>query len=387
LKQSLKQKKKYKEAYLYDAKGDLSKRWFVRFALLDPITNKYKYLREYIPAAFSTLKERYSAAKEIIETLNELLYSEKLTFESYYQVKEDQEYPIDRLIDNYIKLILPSKSERSIQSYRASVLKFKNWCIINGIKDFKRTSTSVFSKYLNENYGHQNSKTFNKHLSILSSVCHDLENDIEYKIKINHFQNIKRKKELHKDPIIWPKQDLLKYFNWTKQNDLSLYILSLCVFQTFIRPSELLRLKCGTYYPTKGVLFIGKLDAKTDSSDYVTLTHELTNLINNRIANFPDDYYIFGDKFNVSIKKWHPNRVFERFSEVKSKLQLNSKCTLYRLKHTGNTILSESGADIDFIRQKNRHANKVMTENYIKVLHVKVDERAKNFPDFKNLEF
>lgn len=379
-------KSTYKLPYLYDASGDISKRWSVRFSLLNPETNKYKVIKEYIPNSIKSIKDRYSLAAEIIEHLSELLISKKLTFETYHNQKESNEYDLEELINLTIDYDLPKKL-RSKQSYRASAKKFLKWCISKNINNLKQIDKKVCSSYLNEHYGNQSPENFNKHRSILSSIFKDIEVRINYEIDCNYFKFISNRKTYKKDATIWKKSDLSTYFDWTIKNDFELYLLSRTVFETFIRPSELLRLKRINYYPSKGVLFIGKDNAKVDLSDFVTLSDDLTKLYNTAFEKLPDDFFLFSEGLKPGSKKLHSNRMFEQFKAVRERLNLKESATLYRLKHTGNSILSATGTDIELIQRKNRHSTKRMTENYIKVLHPRVDQDAKQFPDFNEVDF
>jgi len=60
----------FKLAKLFDADGDLSKRWFVYYSYVDPITAKFKRFREMLPTKAKTRVERYAAGKMRVDEIN-----------------------------------------------------------------------------------------------------------------------------------------------------------------------------------------------------------------------------------------------------------------------------------------------------------------------------
>ncbi|WP_420571912.1 hypothetical protein [Kordia sp.] len=72
---SLKGKKDYSEPKIYDAAGDLNKRWYVYYSYRDPKTNKLKRQPPIYKGAnrFKTKAERYEILMAYKQALKKLL--------------------------------------------------------------------------------------------------------------------------------------------------------------------------------------------------------------------------------------------------------------------------------------------------------------------------
>ncbi|MCX6280058.1 MAG: hypothetical protein NT004_18495 [Bacteroidetes bacterium] len=63
----------FKTAKLFDAGGDLSKRWFVFYQFISPETGKYRRFQLWVPHKILTASGRRDKGHEIIKTINNKL--------------------------------------------------------------------------------------------------------------------------------------------------------------------------------------------------------------------------------------------------------------------------------------------------------------------------
>lgn len=80
-----------------------------------------------------------------------------------------------------------------------------------------------------------------------------------------------------------------------------------------------------------------------------------------------------------SSKPWSANMLTYKFNAFRDKLHLSKGIKFYSMKHTGVTMLAESGASIRVIMDQCRHANLSATQHYLKRHAGLVNERIRDY--------
>ncbi|MEZ4854305.1 tyrosine-type recombinase/integrase [Flavobacterium sp.] len=338
----LKKKKRFSEPKIYDANGDLSKRWYVYFSfrkvedsLLERFPNNI-----YAPQNLDK-KERIEWLKTIQRNLSVLLKDGFNPYNPENKFDFDNEQEGKSIKEAFEFALNIKKSTLAVTSYKGlegRILRFEKWLEENGFKNRLITSVNkkVVTTYLNEVLITTSAKNRNNTRADISTIFSTLEqNEI---IPLNFVQKIpvlKSKPEKNKS---YSSNEETKIFDYLDKNNklLSLYVKF--ISYNFLRPVEVNRITIGDIDLNDKILKIKtKTGFKLKRIPQV-LIDELPNL-----TNYPNDAFLFGRKdFG---QYWEANETSRRndysdyFFEVKKKFGLGKDYGLYSFRHTFITKL------------------------------------------------
>ncbi|TXC76093.1 tyrosine-type recombinase/integrase [Luteibaculum oceani] len=283
--------KLYKIAKIYDAKGDLSQRWFAYFYTYDSKLNKLVRKREYVPNSLNA-EERYAALAKLVKSINKLLKEGKIINQAPKQ-KAKKEIVIESL-----ELALERKknycTHRGYLSFRNALQHLKGWLKRNA---FEKIYTTQFTKshaiqYLRGTHQKRgwSAKTYNLQLGFIKTLFEDaIERDV---IKDNPFARLKSLPMQQSEIILWNDYQKRTLANWVKENDPQLFIVVLLVYHCFIRPQEIVRLTIGDFDLGSDIIYIKGSQAKDRKSKSVTLSTQLIELLTPILRAYPKDYLL-----------------------------------------------------------------------------------------------
>ena len=139
---------KFKTAKLFDAGGDLSKRWFVYYNFLSPETGKYCRFQLWVPQKILTASGRRDKAHEIIKSINGRL---RQGFNPYAHT-ERKYTSLAVAIAYVLSLKENSCRKRTHHTYSSMVQKFNDWLISKNflnmaVDDFNYHHAQEFMDY------------------------------------------------------------------------------------------------------------------------------------------------------------------------------------------------------------------------------------------------
>jgi hypothetical protein len=153
----LKEKKKYSEPKIYDADGDLSKRWYVYFSFRKTADGPLERFPNNIYAAqHLDKKDRIQWLKTMQRNLSMLLkdginpYNPENKFE--FETEENSNQSIKEAFDFALNIKKSTLAETSYKGLEGRIQRFEKWLNENGFKDKLITSVNkkVVTSYLNE---------------------------------------------------------------------------------------------------------------------------------------------------------------------------------------------------------------------------------------------
>lgn len=332
----------YSEPKIYDAKGDLSKRWYVYFSFRNPATNK---LERQTPIYldinnYKTVAERREAAKNLQWAISRIL---KNGYNPYVTSKLEQ-LDLSYSIKDAFEFALKNKknliSENSYTDFKSRITQFKTWLGKNGIDELYNIDTitkKVVKIYLNEiaeKSSARNRNNTRSNLNILFKVLED--NEI---IKSNFIPTInvlKSNPERNKTYTSTQIKEIQKLLN--SEPVLSLMIAF--VSYNFLRPLEVCRLKIKDIDLVDKKIMVRaknkKVKVKIIPDIVFDLLPDLSNLD-------PNSYFItpfgFGCEWNtteVNKRNYFSNLFLEK---IKKPLNLGKDYGLYSFRHTFITEL------------------------------------------------
>ncbi|WP_055448558.1 tyrosine-type recombinase/integrase [Lacinutrix mariniflava] len=269
----LKIKKNYSSPKIYDANGDLSKRWYVYFSFRHPETGKLKrvtpfygdantyknkedrleILIQYRKTLLKILKQGYSPFEDNIEVENKII-SKKATSATKKETPEVLEkkstekdeapkMPIKEAFDfalNYKKQIV---GVTSIRDYNNKIHFFLKWILKNHpeIKTINGLTKKITFVFLNGILERTSARNRNNYRTVLSSIVQVLEdNEI---IDSNFIKKIPVLKSTPNRNKTYTQDKQEAIFEYLEKNDKVLLLFIKFISFNFLRPIEVCRLQ------------------------------------------------------------------------------------------------------------------------------------------------
>ncbi|HRB72450.1 tyrosine-type recombinase/integrase [Flavobacterium sp. UBA4197] len=343
-------KKQYSEPKIYNAGGDLTKRWYVYFSFRNPETGKLERQPtvELGINSFTTFKDREEAIILLRKALSYVLKSGQ--YNPFLKTTPGSSDLVEIIstnkiytISDAVKFSLPIKentlSENSYSDYRIRVKQFEKWLITNGYEKEPITAISkaVVTSFLNELLKKTSPKNRNNTRAAISQLYGVLEdNDIIPENFITKISVLKSKPKRNKTYTTTQETAIISEMQ--KTDELLLLFIKF-VSYNFLRPVEVARLK------VKDIDIIDKkIYVSTKNKEIAIkripdiLISELPNLtILNQDAWFFTPY---GYGENWDAKETNRRGTFgKRFKIVKDKLGLGDEYGMYSWRHTFITKL------------------------------------------------
>ena len=331
----------YTKPRIYDANGDLSKRWYVYFSYLNPNTNKMErqapiYLNinriESVPERRKALR----ALRDIVENTLKKGYNP-------YD-KKDNEYTEDKIININKAVELATANakatmkESSFKDYKYRLDAFLKWLCENGFenKPISSISKKTAINFLNgvlQRTSPKNRNNFRASLSIFFTFLED--NEYLNENFISKIPVLKATPQRNKTYTLKQEQELFEYLN---THDKQLLLMIKFISYNFLRPIEVCRLQI------KDINFEEKrlvVDAKNKAQKTKIIPELLFKDIAHLKSSNPN-HYLFTPE---GVGTWETSETnkrdywSKRFKKVKEVFNLGADYGLYSFRHTFITKL------------------------------------------------
>ncbi|WNH09930.1 tyrosine-type recombinase/integrase [Thalassobellus suaedae] len=376
LEHDLEHNPQFSEPKIYDADGDLTKRWYVYFSFVDPKTgrlkrmkniygktNRYKtkesryfLLRLYKKRLLKLLKQGYSPFED-----NTLLYQNKVSKSEKKQVeihkttkevkvtskastKENiKKQTIKEALEYALKLKTNVVGERTLADYRNRCDLFIRWVSehLKEIDTIDKVDKKVISEFLNHVQLTTSPRNRNNYRTCLSSIFQVLEdNEILDKNIIKTISTLKTRPKRNKTYSEKQHQDI---FEFLEEKDPLLLLYIKFVSFNFLRPIEVSRLRIKDIdLNSKTLQFQAKNKALKTKLIPDILIKELPDLskLDGELLLFTPDG--IGNQWNTDLTN-RRNYFSKRFNKVvKQSFGLDKNYGLYSFRHTFITKLYRS---------------------------------------------
>jgi integrase len=334
-------KKLYSSPSIYDAKGDLSKRWYVYYSFRNPETNKLERQTPIYSGVnqFKTIKERREAIKILAKAIETILENGYNPYDDSISVDDLKKYSIPDAITFALELKKNSLKENSYRDFRVRIKSFEKWLLANGYEN--RYITSVNKKaaigFLNDVLTATSPKNRNNTRANLSMFFQTLEdNDIITDNFIKKINVLKSTPERNKTFSTEQEKDILEYL---LKNDTLLLLFIQFVSLNHLRPIEVVRLRIKDINIKDRLIYVRAKNkpVKTKIIPEILL-NELPEL-----DKFDDESFLFtprGIGFDWTTNETDKRGYFgDRFKKVKDSLKLSKDYGLYSFRHTFITKL------------------------------------------------
>ena len=336
-------KKKYSTPNIYDANGDLSKRWYVYYSFRNPETDKLERQTHIYAGVnkFKTLRERKNAIKILAQAVENILESGYNPYEDeeIVSTSEEKKYTIEDAITFSLELKKNTLKENSFRDYRVRIKSFEKWLYANGFEN--RTINSVDKKtivtFLNSVLSTTSAKNRNNTRAILSMFFQSLEdNDIIPDNFVKKINVLKSNPERNKTYSSTQEVDI---FNYLKSNDELMLLFIQFISYNHLRPVEVVRLQIKDVNVKDRRLYVR---AKNKAVKVKIIPEILLSTLPN-LDKFNPESYLFTP--NGIGQEWTTNETdkrdyfSKRFKKVKDSLGLGKDYGLYSFRHTFITKL------------------------------------------------
>lgn len=392
--------------HLVDAGGDVSKDWYVEYALRNPYTGEMRRFREYAGfKGLSTASERYALAEKIVESIKAKIAGGWTPFQAMATTYEDNIMmdhvakrwgnereglvTIRKHLSEFLGLKKAEVSKSSYQTYQSKLRIFCEWAEHNGldkihvgyitsehIHDFLRSMAEAkgLSRLTMEKYG-----------QILHSFF-DWLIRVKKIMKDNPVTDLPRVgKVVDQAPKPIPDQERSLLLAAMRKYDHQLWVVCQLEYYCAIRPGECRLLKVGDIDLENGCIRVPADVAKNRQAETVVMPAQLVNLFRKEgLEKAEKDWYLFSASGTPGKKKLGKNNFRNRFNALRDKLHLSPEYKLYSFKYTGGVKLVNAGIDTWELQRHMRHKSIDTTEHYIrKNFAVKSDTIKNHFPDIE----
>lgn len=312
-------------------------RWYIYYDFVNPHTGE---MQRQKPIYFNVNKvtdfdQRLTKIKGIKKRLEKLLDE---GWSPYEQEKEDK-YTTKSCIDYAMDLKKPSVSSRTFETYETHVSAFVHYLgqkgLVNqSIKEIKKLTVIDFLNDVLKRTSARNRNNYRTSLSAIFSILEDNE-----LIDRNFVKTIPLMKSQPKRNATYDDALSDKIFKYLEVNDPTLLLFIKLVSYNFLRPVEVVRLKCGDVNLQTKQLTV---QSKTKANKLKVIPDLLIDDLSKLDLSQPD-YFLFTPEGKPGLLETsdRDKRGYwgNRYTKVKKVFDLGVEYSIYSFRHTYITKL------------------------------------------------
>lgn len=337
---------------LYDAKGDLSKRWFVYYYK----NGKRIRVSEGINNHISTRKRR-EAAKLLIDNI---LRREKLIYKS----KEK------RIIDEYLEHKKGFWSEKTYAGHKSIIKTFFFWL---GVDELNNKNIRQFFLEL---MGKRSRTTYKNYKQVLSQLIPEALN-MTADEKEELFLGIQRLKTSPAPPNVYSLANIKKLKEVISVENPVLWMVCQLQFYCFIRPGrEIRNLKVGDVDLDERKIIVHASTAKSKRTKYPVIPPAFFPHIEKYIKGKQLGEYLCpspSNPFTISSKNAYGKLHKKFLDKVGIPYQ---RYKLYGWKPTGMLQAKKNGASMKYLKEQAGHSSIDQTDSYLRSVGWRDDDNS-----------
>ena len=351
-----------------------SKEWVVVWYVKDPVTNKMIRCRKKFNR-IKQLTKRRASAKAFINTINERLalgWNPAVT-----SIAPRATTKLFETLDLFLKVKAKEAEENSMRSYRSYISMFKTWLKDKDISEDAYVCAITYEVAMElmddvDSRKDISPRTYNNYLMFFRllfnwMIDHDFISD-------NPFDKIKRKpkKLTKKKRRILTDHELNMLFEYLGKNNPNYLCMSLLCYCCFLRPKEIVSLKCNDIDLIKQVVHIRSEIAKNDNDSFRTIPDVIVPILRNlELSN--GGLYLFSGSGSDTPYEFSPGRTqvcsrkIAKYWDtyVRPACGFNQDLQFYSLKDSGVTKMLTEKIPINLVQKQADHSSVAMTAIYV----------------------
>lgn len=345
--------------------------WYVSYKVRNPLTKKFKRFRIKVNH-FGSASERISAARNVMANLEHRLslgwspFTERSAPKAYVRISDAME--------SFMKVKRKELEANSLRSYSSFIKIFSDWLERSGLgKDAPVISidASVAVRFMSEVEGRPDvsPRTFNNYQRFFFLIFDWMR--VRGYVSENPFSGIQRKPKrlLLKTRRMMTDKELESVFSFLKKANPEYCAAALLCYCCFIRPKEIVLLRCGDVDLTNKLVHVKAEISKNHRDSFRTIPYEAIPFFESmNLGN--KESFLFGDHKEYD---FHPGKIqmcsrklAKYWSEkVRPACGLPQEVQFYSLKDTGITNMLSSGVPINEVQRQADHTSVAVTAIYV----------------------
>ncbi|MFW5831263.1 MAG: tyrosine-type recombinase/integrase [Prolixibacteraceae bacterium] len=373
---------------IYDAGGDISKKWFIQYYVRNPRNGRLERQRSYRGInKFHTLKERREAAEKMRRHWSDklkagwspfvdesVIYDDNLEYQTAiknYRKMKSKNGTFRFFASKYIDWKKPALEDKSVSTYRSRLRIFDSWLEGKGISD--ADISCITHKIMVE---------FSDHIINVAELSRSTVLNYQNLLK-EVFDFIRKERKQFPNPCFelpgtrrvndsaaYPIQemDIPIFKKAIEKKDPQLWLACSFVYYCFIRPRKELRfLRIGDIDFGRSTVLIREENSKTGKRK-VTIPRVFMKELREKyqLHNYPRDFYVIGKNREPGPKPVSYNNMSNRWVAFRENLNMPEEYKMYSWKHTGNIRASRNSIPLRDLQGQNGHTTIATTEEYMK---------------------
>lgn len=316
--------------------------YHIEYRVVDPSTGKLKRKRfrlNQLQKQCKTQKEFLQQAQQVVLVLTNKLsqgwspYGENVSSRYYVPIFD----AMDRFLETKAKELRPD----SMRTYRGIVRIFKEWfhqpgtCI-----EFTQEQALDFMDYCFTKRD-ISTTTYNTYLKLCRVIFSWLQENLY--VKENFFVKIRKKRPSEKIREVIPHEVREQIVSWCLKNNPNFLLYCELICYSLIRPKEISRIQIKHLQLEDNCIYLPAEITKCHFDRHAAVSPAMVEKLNEYIAGYKPDDYLFGRGFQPSAKPFISGRFVKTWEKMRDDLDLPVKYQLYSLRDTGITMKLDSG--------------------------------------------
>lgn len=392
----------FRLCHIADRKGDLGKRWYVKFYVWDLGSSRLKPIQEYGELSqYATYQSRYRAAQKLKTRIDNLLkagyvINSSLDDDQYIEKKsevdEREKMSITQAFDYALKLKSPEVSKNTVKAYTTTVERFKEYLkarqlsrqhistlntkLVNGFFDWLK------GEYINPQTGKPlKAATINNNRTYFRTMINVLKQREEI-ITEDPSRLVPKMKQGTTYHEIYLDDEITRIREHLERENPHLWLLCQFTYYCYIRPRKEARLLQVKHIKQNNVLAITEDVSKTDIRFPVIPTPLQASLKQWNISKYPGHFYLFSEGGEPGPNPCYLNYWGNQWVQLRADLGLSDDKTIYSWKHTGACKLYLATKDPNKVREQCGHKSLETTLVYLRQLGMFDNKEVENlFPE------
>lgn len=345
------------------------KEWFITYYVQDPESGKLKRIRRKVNR-IKSIPERRKMAKSMMAVLDQRL---SLGWNPLLEAKAPRANTrLFSAMDAFLKIKGKETEENSMRSYRSFIKTFKVWLTGQGFTEnsFCCTITKeVALSFMDDVESDLSAKTFNNYITFYRTLFNWM--DAKGYVDGNPFNDIakKSKRLTKKKRRVLTDAELSRLWSYLQDANTEYLTMCLICYCCFIRPKEIVLLRCADIDLAHQVIHVKQDVAKNDKDSYRTIPDDLLPFLRRLDLSCPD-WYVFGQHEHSDFRPGPVKMCSRKISQwwnlhVRTACKFGMDIQFYSLKDTGITNMIGEGTAINLVQQQADHSSLAMTAIYV----------------------
>lgn len=375
-------------AKLYDAGGDISKKWFVYYSVRDPKSGKMERFKEFSGIHMNmSADERYQAAQLLIVELNtklkegwtplldsSVIYEDSLQYRAVtktYRKAVAANGTFSFYASRYIDSIRSGLEPSTLSTYTSKLRCFKEWLIGQELIncDISAITQDEYRKFFRFIIDVQqlSENSVKKYNQILFNVCEFVRKERKgYSNPVVDMPTTARINDATPRPIREDHIDEIRTI--LAESDPQLFLACKLEYYCCLRPGkELRKLQLCDIDLYRGTIDVSRFRAKTKLARIVTIpTVFLNELRTMKLERINQNWYLISHNGQPGPDYLGKNNLKQRWAKIRNDNGWPMHYKFYSWKHTGNVRADDAGIPRAELQAQNGHTSIRTTEIYMK---------------------